>query len=218
VEGAFKVDAVHDAFRLSACTDYDTYQGLLETGTFAQDESFLQLVGQLAVDSPDEPSPFASGLNNGQFAMGVVSWPAGIPGMEWYHFAAGSFDANDVPVDLVYTDPALSAVELTKVHRFDPARYLRDTSAVTCNERDVPWDDHLDRVHLPILYLGAGGGFGQLGAYQTTLVDSADATVVIVREQREDLAALDIGHADVFQAAVSRDLFWEPIRDWILSH
>lgn len=106
----------------------------------------------------------------------------------------------------------------TKVHRYDPARYLRDTSAVTCNERDVPWDDHLDRVRLPILYVGAGGGFGHLGAYQTHLVDSADATVLIVRQQREDLAALDIGHADVFQAPVSGGLFWTPIRDWILSH
>jgi hypothetical protein len=217
VEGAFKVDPANEAFRLSTCADYDYYQGLLDAGTFGENESFLQLVGQLAIDFRDEPSPFASGLTNGQFAMGVVSWPAGIPGMDWYHFAAGSFNDEGVPVDLVYTDPTLSAVELTKVYGFDPARYLRDASAITCNERDVPWDDHLDRVHLPILYVGAGGAFGALGEYQTRLVDSADVTVLIVREQREDLAALDVGHADVFQAPLSRELFWEPIRDWILS-
>jgi hypothetical protein len=218
VEGAFKVDPADEAFRLSTCADYDYYQGLLDAGTFGADETFFQVVGQQALDFPGDPSPFAPGLTNGQFAMGVVSWPVGIPGLEWYHFAAGSFDDDGVPLDLVYTDPALSALELTKVYDFDPALYLRDASAVTCDELDVPWDDHLDRVRLPILYVGAGGGFGPLGEYQTRLVGSSDVTVHIVRTRPEDMAAFDIGHADVFQAPLSRELFWTPIRDWILAH
>jgi hypothetical protein len=218
VEGAFKVDPANEAFRLSTCADYEYYQGLLDAGTFGADETFFQAVGQQALDSPDDPSPFAPELTNRQFAMGVVSWPVGIPGLEWYHFSAGSFDDDGVPQGLVYTDPSLSAVELARVYAFDPVRYLLDASAITCNELDVPWDDRLDRVHLPILYVGAGGGFGPLGEYQTRLVDSADVTVLIVRTQREDLAAFDVGHADVFQAPLSRELFWAPIRDWILSH
>jgi hypothetical protein len=150
--------------------------------------------------------------------MGVGSWPIGLPGMEWYHFVAGVFDADGVPADLVYTDPALFSVELSKVYGFEPTRYLRDTSAVSCDEIDVPWDDQLARVRNPLLYIGAAGGFGPNGEYQTQLVGSRDVTTEIVRERPEDEAAYDVGHADIFQAPASRGLFWRPILAWLESH
>jgi hypothetical protein len=71
---------------------------------------------------------------------------------------------------------------------------------------------------MPVFHVGAGGGFGALGEYQTQLVGSEDVTTLVVRQQPADLAALDIGHSDAFMAPASRQLFWEPVLSWIRAH
>jgi len=215
VEGYFKV--ANEPFRESDCSDVDYCEDLLAAGTPGVDYGF-QPIGQAAIDSPDGDSPYAPGLTNAQFAMGLASWPMGWPGMEWYHFAAGVFDESGVPTGLRYTSPAFVFLGFTKAYGFDPVPYRRDHSAVNCGEVDVPWDDHLARVSVPMFYLGAGGGFSSVGEHLTQLVGSDDVTTLIVRKLPEDQAALDIGHLDIFQAPASRQLFWEPILAWIQTH
>jgi hypothetical protein len=51
-----------------------------------------------------------------------------------------------------------------------------DQNALPCNELDLPYDDHLAEVKVPILYVGARGGFGEYGVYSTTLLGSRDVT------------------------------------------
>jgi len=217
IDGSFKGDPANEAWRLGNCSDYAWYQHMLAAGSFGEDTSFFPFVGQLALDSPNEPNPFDRGLTNAQFAIRFGVSPLGVPGMEWYHFAAGTFDGN-IPTGMVYTDPRFFFVELTKVFGFNPALYLSDTASVTCNELDVPWDDHISEVRVPFFYLGSAGGFGTVGEYLTQIVGSPDVTSMIVRQRPPEEVALDVGHTDTFQSGEARELFWEPILDWIRAH
>ena len=175
VDGSFKGDPANEAWRQGNCSDYAWYQDLLAAGTYGEDTSFLQLVGQLALDAPNEPSPFVTDLTNAQFAIGVGIWPQDWPGIEWFHNAAGTFD-GDIPAGMVYIDPQLFFVELTKVFGFNPVLYRSDAASVTCDELDVPWDDHLSEVRVPLFYVGAAGGFGTVGEYLTQIVGSPDVS------------------------------------------
>jgi hypothetical protein len=218
VEGTFKADPANAAYIQPWCDDAAYYQSLLDAGQFGADRSFFPYLGQLALDSPDEPSPIVPGLTNAQAAMGISSWPQGAPGNEWYHWAAGTFDANGVPDGLVYQEPMRLFREFTKTYGFDAVRYIRDFNAITCDGPDVLWDDHLAKVRAPMLFVGAGGAWGPLMEYQCRLVGGKDVKTLIVREQPPELAALDVGHLDILWAAPLRDLVWKPILAWIRKH
>ena len=86
-----------------------------------------------------------------------------------------------------------------------------------CDEADVPFDDHLDDISVPVLYVGAGGGFGEFGVYTTTLLGSTDVTTRVVDLTRRP-APVDFGHADLFLATDARTLVWRPILNWIRAH
>jgi hypothetical protein len=76
-----------------------------------------------------------------------------------------------------------------------------DVATAVCNEADVPFDDHLGDISVPILYIGAARGFaGRLGYYNTTLTASRDITRFVVQLLPDDQKAYDFGHADLFMA------------------
>jgi hypothetical protein len=66
--------------------------------------------------------------------------------------------------------------------------------------------------------VGAGGGFGDLGIYTTTLLGSDDVSTLVVSLQPSELRLFDFGHADLFQADDAPDLVWVPILAWLQSH
>lgn len=66
--------------------------------------------------------------------------------------------------------------------------------------------------------MGAGDGFGNFGAYATTLLGSSDVTVHVVSLVPPAQRLFDIGHSDIFNAADAPVLFWQPIYDWLLAH
>jgi pimeloyl-ACP methyl ester carboxylesterase len=218
VEGTFKADPANTTFVEPWCNDAATFQEELDGGQFGFDRSFLAYFNQLALDFPDEPSPFMPGFTNAQAKVARATWPQGLPGQEWFHTLAGTFDESGMPTGLVYTDFALSCQVVTNVYGYDPIRYAMDVNAITCDGPDVPWDDHLAEVRVPILFMGAGGAFGPLMEYQARLVGSGDVTTRIVREQPPELAWLDAGHNDIFWSPAMRDLFWKPILSWIWAH
>jgi hypothetical protein len=217
IDGSFKGDPANQAWREANCADYAWYQDMLAAGTYGEDTSFLQMVGQLALDAPNEPSPFDPSVSNEQFAIRFGVSALGVPGMEWYHFAAGTFDGT-VPTGMVYTDPHLFFVSFTKVFGYNPALYLSDAASVTCDEIDVPWDDHISEVRVPFFYVGAAGGFGTVGEYLTQIVGSSDVGSLIVRERPPEEVELDVGHTDTFQSDEASELFWKPILTWIRAH
>jgi hypothetical protein len=82
----------------------------------------------------------------------------------------------------------------------------------------VPYDDHLERVKVPVLYVGAAGGVGRYGEFGLTLLGSQDVTVLLVRTLPEEARALDYGHADLFLADDARERVWQPLLQWVRSH
>ena len=104
---------------------------------------------------------------------------------------------------------------------WQPLQELADSDAAVCESPevpDVPWDDHLGDITVPVLYLGAAGSFGASGIHTTTLLGSRDVTVHLVQMQPPELAVLDFGHGDLFQAEDAETLVWEPLLAWLAAH
>jgi len=89
---------------------------------------------------------------------------------------------------------------------------------ILCDEDDVEFDDHLSDITVPVLYLGAAGGIGEVGVYSTTLLGGNDITVVIPQLRPDEEILLDIGHIDMWTAENADEVFWEPLLDWLKDH
>ena len=86
---------------------------------------------------------------------------------------------------------------------------------IACDEEDVPFDDHLGDVNVPVLYFGAAGGNGLHASFTTTLLGSADVTVEVVQKLTDAERPFDFGHLDILTGDEARDLVWLPILDWL---
>jgi len=205
-----------EAMRASACQDIANLQGLLDAGTYNDASGlFFQQVGSLAKSAPNDPSPFLGSLTNFQFILYVAASDGG-----GGHFAGGIFNASGIPTGLRFTDPALwPDLALAAPPYSAPVRVGPDLDALVCGQPDVPFDDHLGEIRVPILYVGAAGGFGQgSGPYSTTLTASRDVTKLRVQLLPDDQSAFDYGHADLFTGSNAQRLVWRPILNWILAH
>ena len=83
---------------------------------------------------------------------------------------------------------------------------------------DVPFDDHIPEIAVPILYVGAAGGFGKSGLYTTTLTKSKDVTTFVVQRLPDDERMMDWGHGDLVAARDAKTFVWKPILAWIKAH
>ena len=214
-----------EELRVAACVRQDATEDLIAGGTYESTVGVLAVtVGQLAIAAPDAPSPIIPGLTNRQVALllGEATFTFFPPDQQVvpvYHFVGGTFDANGLPTGLLYTEEALWLDFLTQASPFQPQQELADGDAVTCDEDDVPFDDHLGEITVPVLYVGAGGGFGEFGVYSTTLLGSTDVQTLLVDLVPSPAGRLfDFGHADLFNATDAPSLVWQPILDWLQAH
>ncbi|HEY7215387.1 MAG TPA: hypothetical protein VIC28_12205, partial [Thermoanaerobaculia bacterium] len=88
----------------------------------------------------------------------------------------------------------------------------------TCGQANVRFDDYLAKITVPVLYLGAGGGFGELGIYTTTLLGGTDKTALVIHKVPAAQRLADYGHADLFLANDAQTLVWQPLLNWIKGH
>ena len=214
--------------KAAACLRLGQTQERQATGEVADANGVLiTSLGQLAIAAPAEPSPIVSGLSNRQTALlaGAATFQLLPPGgsfAPFYHFAGGTFDVSGLPNGLAYQDEAGFFDFFTGAAPFEPLQLLADGDAAICESADtidvpdVAFDDHLGEITVPVLYVGAGGGFGDLGVYTTTLLGSSDVTHHLV-SLTPSARLFDLGHADIFQADAADTLFWQPILDWIES-
>ena len=157
----------------------------------------------------------AEGFTNYQFALFVGAIITYQPS---WHFVAGAFTDAGITTDLQYTDPWLWIDVIRAVPFYFPVRGDIDQEKVTCYDVVAPFDDHLAQVTLPILYVGAAGGFGERGYYAVTLTGSTDITKSIVQLHPNSEPELDFGHADLFTATDAETLVWKPILEWLVAH
>jgi len=203
--------------RTTSCNVIPQYQSLLDTGIY--NDSFgatLKQFVDLARSAPDEPSPFAPGFTNYEFVLFVGASPAPPP-PDW-HFVAGIFNDAGISTGLQYTDPHLWIDVLAAVPPYMPTRADLEANKIQCYQGLAPFEDHLRQVTLPILYVGAKGGTGELGYYTLPFTASTDITKFTVQLHPDDQSELDFGHADLFTASNAETLAWKPVLDWIMAH
>jgi hypothetical protein len=184
--------------------------------------TLFQALGGLALADPNGASPiplFPTGTTNRQAALiaGALTFSIFEP-VPSYHFVGGTFDASNAPTGLLYTASSTFFGFELGASPFEPSQVLKDGDTVVCDQADVPFDDHLEDITVPVLYVGAGGGFGEFGVYSTSLLGSTDVTTLIVNKVPAAQRVIDYGHADLFLASDAQALVWQPILSWIQTH
>ena len=212
-----------------ACLRQQNNEALLASGKAAADVGgLISLLGTLAITNPTGSSilngpPFnlpgytnrEAGLLVGEATFGLQG---GLEPAPFYHFTGGTFGADGKPTGLLYSNEAdLFAFE-QGASPFQPNRELADADAATCEQTDVAFDDHLAEITVPVLYIGAGGGFGEYCVYTTTLLGSTDVTAHVVSLVPAEARIVDFGHADLFLANNAEALVWQPLLDWVKTH
>ncbi|HEX3554078.1 MAG TPA: hypothetical protein VIA62_12700 [Thermoanaerobaculia bacterium] len=212
-----------------ACQRQQNTEAAIAAGNFASTSGgLIKTLGVLAATDPNGSSilngpPFnLPGYDNRQAGLLVGEatflFLAGLEPTPFYHFTGGTFDAQGKPSGLLYTNEQnLFGLEQASAP-VQPNQELADADAATCGQTDVHFDDHLAQITVPILYIGAGGGFGEFGIYTTSLLGSTDVTVHVVHKTPADQRLSDFGHADLFLANDAQTLVWQPILDWVRTH
>src|SRR6185295_949622 len=210
--------------RQAACTRLGDTQALLAAGqTAATSGQLFVSLGSLAEFAPAAASPIVPGVTNLDAARlaGSATYVFLGPGrsfVPFYHFLGGTFDAAGNPTGFSFTDQAYWFDFLQGASPLEPNRLLADGDEAICDQTDVSFDDHLGDIRVPALYLGAGGGIGDFGAYTMSLLGSPDVTLHVVALGPPDARPTEIGHVDIFTATNAPALFWQPLLDWIRAH
>ena len=222
VDNAMKYSAENEASRLNVCTEKAGIAAMIDSGVL-QDSGGLTagFLSLLATTAPDDPSPVFPGLTNYQAPLlfgastFVLLTPPRAP---FWHFVAGEFDASGLPSGLLYADPDRWIRFLGTIAPHMPNLARFETAATICDEDELTIDDYLTEISVPILYVGAGGAFGDYGDYTGSITASSDVTNYTVQLQPEDQRAIDYGHADLFLGDGADSLVWEVMRKWLISH
>jgi hypothetical protein len=198
-----------------ACISADNGQDAIDGGSFVNDQGFvITVVGSLAEFAPDDPSPIPdfAGLTNWQVAilLGAIDAPT-------WHFVAGEFNEFGLPTGLQFTDPDLWIDLLQYFPFYMPRQAMVDVNTTRCDEGEVPFDDYLGDITVPIFAVGAAGGAAP-DPYTPSLTSSQDIEQFTVQLLPDYLHALDFGHADILTSSEAEGLVWQPILAWLTAH
>jgi hypothetical protein len=211
------------AERQAACDSYAAFAQFQAAGMYegGQVGLLLQTIGGLTLTSPDAGSPVFSGFTNRQVGLvtGAATWmlqnPVIMPG---YHWTGGQFSAAGVPTGLSWTRERFFSESLTQSAPYQSIGEQVETLAMWCGAPDLPYDDYLRQVTVPVLYVGAAGGVGRYGFHSLTQLGSTDVTRYVVQRRSDSERALDYGHADLWLADDASTWVWAPILDWMQRH
>ena len=219
VDQAFQYDSGGETARQNDCAERDFHEQSLNGGDFEDSNEGLRDAGELALTDPDGPSPNWANVTNYEYALlvGCATYLGDDP-VPHYHLVAGELDDEDKPIRLIYTEPERWIDTMASAIPHESHAFFFDTGEIACGETDVPYDDHLPEVTVPVLYIGAAGGYGEIGIYSTTLLGSDDVTTLIVQHQTAENAMLDFGHGDIWFSAAAKTEVWEPLADWLEAH
>jgi pimeloyl-ACP methyl ester carboxylesterase len=180
----------------------------------------FQQLGYLASNDPDAVTPISdlAPLTNWQVALFVGARTELLTMASW-HLVGGDLDEYGIPSTLRFTDDQLWVGAMgTAFPPYYPVRIDVDTDQLLCGTSDIPFDDHLAQITVPILHVGAKGGFGPSMYASTTLTASRDVTTITVQRLLDSDEAMDFGHVDTVLATEAETLVWRPILDWIMVH
>jgi hypothetical protein len=210
VEQVFKAPGLEPlACQLAAATLDLINQGIYQDAT----GQLMNTLGMLAQADPNGASPVMPGLTNLQAALSLGTTHQAVGG----HFFAGIFE-NDVPSGLQYTAVSGYLDFLLSASPYWPIPFLYDIQRTACENPDVPFDDHLGEITVPVLSFSAAGGYSWLTHLTLGYIGSTDVTIHDVQLHPSEEVALDFGHVDLWTAENAPVLVWQPILDWINAH
>ena len=194
--------------------EYARVKAQIDTGEYADFMAF-PLVAELARADPDGDSPIVPGFTNMQTALFFGAGP--LYGVIHYHFLAGIWeDAFPTNFEYVTMDQWLDFMAAGTA--WEAAQFIADYCRVIADIEDVPFDDYLAQITVPIFVVGAAGGMGEYAKYGSGLIGSSDLTHHIVQLKPAEEVLLDFAHIDIFLANNAQSQVWQPILDWIISH
>jgi len=207
--------------RVQACAFAAYLKDIIDSGAYhdtAGGYLFLML-GDLARTDPDGASPIVPGATNRQAVLylGAATYLFA-PFPPLWHYFAGTFDEFGVPTGLQYTTYEGMLDFLATASPYEPLGFEYDVYCIWCDDLDVPFDDHLAEITVPVFYVGAAGGLGETGIYTTTLLGSTNVSTLMVSLHPDEEIALDFGHIDLWTAGNAQGLVWAPILHWIEGH
>ena len=223
-DGAFKFsDPGAVAF---VCGQAAALEASLDAGQFASDFTVWPPLGSLAEEHPDDPSPLLGPrFTNRQAALQIGAAVFALFGPSFtpqYHFVAGIFpndDVTQIPTGLRYTDLSRFTQLARAASPYAPSRMLRDTYRISCESGPAgPFDDSLGAVRIPVLYVGARGGFGASGFATLNLLGSIGKETLFVSLRPQNEPGLDFGHVDLLHARNAQELVWSGVDRWLTAH
>jgi len=209
-----------EADRAFYCAMAQIDQASLESHQYVNDiGSLFNLVAYLASSDPDgmSPIPGLEWLTNWQTVLFIGASTELITGQFW-HMVGGNLDEYGIPSSLRFTDDQLFVATVGNFPPYYPVRIDFDTEQMMCGEVDTPLDDGLAQITVPILHVGAKGGFGPSAYASTTFTASRDVTTITVQRLPDSDEAMDFGHVDPVLARDAETWVWQPILDWIMAH
>lgn len=205
------------ALRAAACTRRDEAREQIAGGLVDSDNSFFISVGELAISAPEDPSPLFEGLTNRSVLLTFLGQTSILfeptPG---YHLAGATLEA-DGPTGLRYSSEAVVADWLAHAPPHQSLLETADLEALWCGEEPLPVSASVSDIDVPLLYLGAAGGFGAYGEHTTEQVGAELATFQVVSQLDPEQRDEDFGHGDLLYGTDARALAWEPLAAWILQ-
>jgi hypothetical protein len=216
---SYKFAPEYESGRLSACGERDFARSELDAGNFIDyTPQLFQALGYLSQTDPSGASPILPGLTNFEafFVFGGQTYMVA-PFASWWHYFAPLFDNGD-PIGFNYTPLAGAEDFVQTACELYSTRFWYDYATIMCDEDDVPWDDHLSDIAVPIFNIAPAGGMGKLGDHVLSLLGSSDITTNYIQLHPDTQRELDFGHIDLWTANDAPTLVWQPMVDWIDDH
>lgn len=201
------------------CDDVLAIRARLDAGDLVEPIPFVA-IGELAASDPDGVSPIFPDFTNLELALfyGGATYQLWPFNFWWHYFGAEVDPETGMPTDFRFTslDNATDFMRLGCA--WETLRFIHDYEVIICDEQDVPWDDNLATVDMPILYLEPAGGIGTTGRHTLTLFGSNDVQISTASLLPPEQVAEDFGHIDLFTAEQAPSLVWQPLLEWVVSH
>ena len=221
VDNLYKTDNADT--RALTCSAAQALREAIAGGDYVADDTAFADLGLLADADPDAESPiFGAPYSNLQASLteGAAPFQFGGTLTPWYHFVGGVFphgDTTQIPLGLRFTSVVRWDRFLAGGSPYEPLKLVADASAISCADGSTArFDAHLNQVRVPVLYVGAAGGFGTYGLHTLSLLGTRDIESRIVRLRPPGQETTDFGHVDLFHARDADQLVWRPIANWLL--
>jgi hypothetical protein len=181
--------------------------------------TFIIDTGARALAAPDEPSQFPGFAPTNRDMM---LWIAGqtydifTPNPN-YHLAGPTLGEDGLPTGLRFASETVISQWFADATYHQSIREQADSDAITCGDAP-PVEFPLSRIQVPLLLIGAAGGYGDRAVFSTTQVSSTDVTTLVIRRLPVEQELEDFGHADLLFSPEAPALAWQPLLDWLRAH